>query len=247
MQILHWTIVHWEKLGRKIGFPTANIACETISEANSVFCINIVIDGNIHYGVWAHLPHKKTFEVHIFDFTQDIYGKDVEIILLHKIRENQKFDSLEELTQQIRKDIEYAKNINLHVLSFWSFDVLHPGHEHYLFSARKYWKKLITIVATDENIKRIKGNPPLYPLPQRTEALMKTGIPHEVVAGSDENPLKWLEIYTPHCICLGYDQRGKFVDRLPEKLSQLGIDAKIIRADALKPNMYKSSLLKKKK
>jgi riboflavin kinase/FMN adenylyltransferase len=74
----------------------------------------------------TYMPQKKVFEAHIFDFDADIYGQEIEVILLQKIRDNQKFASLEDLKAQIKKDQKEILSHTLNVLSFGSFDVVHP-------------------------------------------------------------------------------------------------------------------------
>lgn len=196
--------------------------------------------------MWSNMVSKWVFEAHIFEFDTDIYGKEIEVILLKKIRENQKFSSQTKLIEQLKKDKETIKNQRLNVLTFWSFDMLHPGHEFYFSQARRYGTHLITIVATDTNIKKIKWFTPTYTTLERVEFVLETWIPHVVVAGSDTKPMQWLEKYTPHCICLGYDQKGKFVDNLPQALLDYWMNWEIIRIPPYKPETYKSSLLKKK-
>lgn len=248
MQIIHGTVVQWNKLWRKLWFPTANISfSEDTYVEDSVFHINIVIDSKVYRWVWTNMLAKWVFEAHIFDFSKDIYGEKVEIVLLKKLRDNREFPNLEELKQQITRDKEEALSQELNILTFWSFDVLHEWHKYYLSQARKYGTNLVTIVATDKNIKKIKWNSPMYSILERVDALIETWIPGEVVAGSNTDPMQWLVEYKPHCICLWYDQRGKFVHALPRKLKELSIDCDIVRIASYHPGKYKSSLLKQKK
>jgi len=118
-------VIHWEKLGRKLGFPTANISYTKNDIEDAVFHLNIVIDEKIYRWMWSHMVKKNVFEAHIFDFDSDIYGKNIEIILLKKIRNNKKFWSLQELILQIQSDQEVIKSQELHTLTFGSFDHLH--------------------------------------------------------------------------------------------------------------------------
>jgi riboflavin kinase/FMN adenylyltransferase len=74
----------------------------------------------------SHMVSKKVFEAHIFDFDADIYGKNIEIILLKKVRNNRKFDSLDDLIAQIQADQDYIKSQKINTLTFGSFDHLHP-------------------------------------------------------------------------------------------------------------------------
>lgn len=247
MKKIIWTVIHGEKLWRKLGFPTANIAYNKADIPDSVFHLNIIIDGKIHEWMWSYMVKKNVFEAHIFNFNQNIYDKEIEVILLKQIRDNIKFNSLDELIDQIQKDQEYIQKQKLTVLTFWSFDYVHDGHKHYLWEAKKYWNNLVTIVATDANIERIKSKAPLHSTPQRVESVSQLWISDQVIPGSEENPMKWLEEYKPHAICLGYDQRGNFVDSLPEKLKEFSLDTQIIHIWSFKPEIYKSSLLKEKR
>jgi FAD synthase len=96
------------------------------------------------------------FEVHIFDFSTDIYDQEIDIYLLSEIRKNKQFQNTQELKIQLEKDKEYIQGLQHNILTFGSFDVVHKGHEYYLSEARKYGDHLITIIATDHNIERIK-------------------------------------------------------------------------------------------
>jgi riboflavin kinase/FMN adenylyltransferase len=120
------TVVHGEKRGRKIGFPTANIeqSYEYLMPAVGVYAVRIFVQHRWLDGV-CNLGYKPTFkdpnekainiEVHIFDFNLSIYGEEVVITWHEWIRNEQKFSGIDELVQQIQKDketaIEYFKKI----------------------------------------------------------------------------------------------------------------------------------------
>lgn len=102
-----------EQLGRKIGFPTANVQLLVdykLIPKNGVYIVNVKVKnslykGMLNIGVRPTIEGlNKTIEVNIFDFDQDIYGEKIEVILLKYIREEQKFESLEALKQQLNKD-----------------------------------------------------------------------------------------------------------------------------------------------
>ncbi|MDA9129357.1 hypothetical protein N9J72_02680, partial [Candidatus Gracilibacteria bacterium] len=131
IQKISGEVIHGNALGRTIGFPTANIAYDNTHIPDSVFQINIIVGGKQYSGIGTNMVSKGVFETHIFDFSEDIYGTNIEIYLLKKIRDNQKFNSLEEIKTQIQKDKEFAKNTKLNVLTFGSFDITHPGHTYY--------------------------------------------------------------------------------------------------------------------
>jgi riboflavin kinase/FMN adenylyltransferase len=109
--------------GRKIGFPTANILppCDKIMPPNGVYATNVIIDGN-HYKGMTNVGTRPTYqdnsadetvtiETNIFDFNEDIYGKVITVEFLHKVRDEQQFDSPEALRQQIEKDKETILNL----------------------------------------------------------------------------------------------------------------------------------------
>ncbi|MDQ7023703.1 MAG: hypothetical protein Q9M97_09510 [Candidatus Gracilibacteria bacterium] len=85
---------------------------------------------------------------------------------------------------------------------------------------------------------------PQNSLIKRIEDIKKLNISDEAIAGDEENPMKWIKIYSPSVICLGYDQRG-FTDKLKEYIIENNLDIEIIRLESHKPDIYKSSLLKK--
>jgi riboflavin kinase/FMN adenylyltransferase len=107
-------VVHGDKRGRTIGFPTANcdINDEFILPPVGVYAVRMKVNGKWYLGV-CNLGYKPTFnkealktsvEVHLFDFDQDIYGEKVIIEWHLYIRKEQKFSGIEELVSQIEKD-----------------------------------------------------------------------------------------------------------------------------------------------
>lgn len=117
--IIEGEVISGRKLGRELGFPTANIRVENnMVPLFGVYAVSIKIageDASLH-GI-ANLGIKPTFdevepllEVNIFDFDQDIYGKHVTIELLKYIRPEKKFNDIEELKSQIACDVMSVKN-----------------------------------------------------------------------------------------------------------------------------------------
>ncbi|MCD7033736.1 bifunctional riboflavin kinase/FAD synthetase [Metabacillus sp. GX 13764] len=118
-------VVHGDKRGRTIGFPTANIELsgECLIPPTGVYAVTIEIDGGTHQGV-CNIGYKPTFydekslkpsiEVHIFDYNEEIYGKEAAVFWHKRIRSEQKFSGAEELISQIQKDkqaaIQYFQN-----------------------------------------------------------------------------------------------------------------------------------------
>lgn len=111
-------VVHGNKLGRTLGFPTANIELQRRkSPLQGVFAVKIHgLDNRVYLGV-ASLGtrpavggKKMLLEVHFFDFNQTIYGKILQIEFCHKLRDEESYDNLTLLTEQIAKDVINAKD-----------------------------------------------------------------------------------------------------------------------------------------
>jgi len=108
-----------QQLGRTINYPTANIVLPTmLMPVTGVFAVSVELaDGERCSGV-ANLGTRPTvdgkenrLEVHIFDFDGDIYGQNIEVCLIEKIRDELKFDSFDTLKEQIHKDAAHARAI----------------------------------------------------------------------------------------------------------------------------------------
>ncbi|GFO76460.1 riboflavin kinase/FMN adenylyltransferase [Bathymodiolus platifrons methanotrophic gill symbiont] len=113
-------VVHGEKLGRKIGFPTANIQMQRKNTPiQGVFAVTMTgIGEKPIFGV-ANVGTKPTvdsraqvlLETHLFDFDQDIYGKYVEVHFKYKIRSEMRFQSVDDLKRQIQLDTAQARTL----------------------------------------------------------------------------------------------------------------------------------------
>ncbi|MDH3632398.1 MAG: bifunctional riboflavin kinase/FAD synthetase [Gammaproteobacteria bacterium] len=110
-------IAHGQKLGRKLGYPTINIKMgDKTLIVKGIFAVNVKgLDNRVLEGV-ASIGTRPTvngvdtiLEVYILDFDRDVYGYSVEVNFLHKIRNEEKFASLEELAAHIAQDTEKAK------------------------------------------------------------------------------------------------------------------------------------------
>jgi len=113
-------VVAGEQMGRKLGFPTANLKIadtDKLIPANGVYAVLVKIDettygGMLNIGFRPTFDGKKqTIEVNIFDFNEDIYGMEIGIDLVSHIRQEVKFNSVNELTEQIKKDKETSLEI----------------------------------------------------------------------------------------------------------------------------------------
>lgn len=130
------------------------------------------------------------------------------------------------------------------VMCFGTFDVLHEGHKFYLMEAKKLGDYLVVVVARDETVKDVKKRQPLHNETERVKNLRQLGIADKVVLGNPGDKLKVVEDERPSIVCLGYDQTF-FTDKIKERLQQRGLSVDIVRLLAYKPDVYKSSLLRK--
>jgi riboflavin kinase/FMN adenylyltransferase len=103
-----WEVIHGKALGRKIGFPTANISlsCNCTDLPDATFWLSWIIRGKSYYGIGVYRKSLELFEAHFFDFWDDIYGEIITIQPLFHMRENRKFHGLDDLKTQIEQDRE---------------------------------------------------------------------------------------------------------------------------------------------
>ncbi len=111
------TVVQGQQLGSKIGFPTANIHIKEdykLIPKNGVYIVKSYLNEELIYGIMniGNRPTvnglNKTIEVHFLDFDKDLYGQEITIEVVEFIREEQKFDSIDALKNQIQKDKEQS-------------------------------------------------------------------------------------------------------------------------------------------
>jgi riboflavin kinase/FMN adenylyltransferase len=112
------TVVAGEKLGRKLGFPTANLSAHSEQfPPNGVYVAEVRLAGTLHRGV-ANLGYRPTvtagqserlLELHLFDLERDIYGEEMEVRFLRYLRPEQKFADVGALKAQITLDVEAAR------------------------------------------------------------------------------------------------------------------------------------------
>ena len=111
-------VINGYQVGRKIGFPTANLKIEPpgkIIPGSGVYAVKVALNQfifngmmNIGYRPTIDNDPQMSIEVHIFDFNENIYHQELNVHFLFKIRDEKKFDSLEELIGQLKTDKEYV-------------------------------------------------------------------------------------------------------------------------------------------
>jgi len=114
------TVTGGEKLGTKFGFPTANLSAHSEQfPPDGVYFAEAWIDGVLYHGVVnlgirptvAQGEAQRILEIHILDFAEDIYGKNVEVRFLQYLRPERKFPNIDALIQQIEVDVQQARKL----------------------------------------------------------------------------------------------------------------------------------------
>jgi len=113
-------VVHGNHIGRTLGFPTANLeleASQPMLPAHGVYRVRVGVNGHLFQGI-TNIGLRPTIdgrlvtvEVNIFDFDGDIYGHQLVIWFLDRIRKEKKFNSLDELAAQIKQDKKKALSL----------------------------------------------------------------------------------------------------------------------------------------
>ena len=110
------TVIHGRKLGRTLGYPTANIALDPSSRlAYGIYAVRVTREGRVHGGV-ASFGRRPTFdngppllEVVLFDFSADLYGDTIEVAFVDWIRGEERFDTVEALVARMKVDEARAR------------------------------------------------------------------------------------------------------------------------------------------
>jgi len=112
-------VVHGQRLGRDLGFPTANLRIERRrTPLNGIFAVRVYgIEATPLRGV-ASLGTRPTvggvqtlLEVHVFDFSSDLYGREIEVEFVAKLRDEENYPTLDALVEQIHRDAAQARHI----------------------------------------------------------------------------------------------------------------------------------------
>ncbi len=110
-------VISGDRRGNTLGFPTANIALDNnlVTPPNGVYSVHVQVNDDVYLGV-ANIGTKPTFnsgsernlEVHLLDFKGDLYGQEVTVNFLRRLRNEQRFNSVNDLVNQIQQDIKMA-------------------------------------------------------------------------------------------------------------------------------------------
>ena len=110
-------VIHGKKIGRALGFPTANMSMVGYeSVERGVYLSRVEIDGCCYkamsnVGIRPSVGGKELLlETHVLDFSGDLYGRKLCITLVEKIRDEKRFSSIGDLKEQLMRDYEYIRN-----------------------------------------------------------------------------------------------------------------------------------------
>ncbi|MBJ6138662.1 bifunctional riboflavin kinase/FAD synthetase [Marinobacter litoralis] len=113
---IHGRVVYGRQLGRQLGAPTANILLNRMPALRGVYVVRARLetgewqDGIANIGLRPTVDGKRpALEVHLFDFAGTLYGQHINVVFRHGLRDEVKFDSVDELRQQIARDFEHAR------------------------------------------------------------------------------------------------------------------------------------------
>ena len=118
--LLNGIVTHGDQRGKPIGFPTANLKPEhenKVIPKNGVYAVRVRVDGTWYGGMMnigirpTFEGQERTLEVHIFEFDEDIYGQTIQVRFVDRIREEMKFEGIEELKKQLLQDKKETLNL----------------------------------------------------------------------------------------------------------------------------------------
>jgi len=120
---LRGKVVTGDRRGRRLGYPTANIELDSQKKLipdSGIYFVKVDVEKDRYFGMASigvrptfQSTGRRTIEVHILDFDEDIYGSDIQISFLRRMRSEFKFNSAEELIQQMHKDKELSSVLQL--------------------------------------------------------------------------------------------------------------------------------------
>ncbi len=118
MTVVEGVVEYGRQLGRELGFPTANLPVDgAVTLTDGVYASRTTVDGRTYLSM-SNLGEnpsvgrvERRLETHIFDFEGSLYGREIRVELLAKVRDEECFTSLEELRRQIARDAETIRQM----------------------------------------------------------------------------------------------------------------------------------------
>lgn len=109
-------VEHGEHVGTRLGFPTANIVPDSAAQlipAPGVYAVTCdMLKGIMNIGTRPTFgPHSQTLEVHLLHYDGNLYGQQLSVAFIHRLRDEQRFDSVEALQRQLQRDAQQAETL----------------------------------------------------------------------------------------------------------------------------------------
>ncbi len=107
-------VIHGDKIGRKYGYPTANLDCpqKNVKIGSGIYAAWAIFDNEKKSAVLVVQDNNKwKVEVHLLDFEGDLYGKHIEVEPIQKVSEHERYDSKDGLIEKIKNDMQLVRNI----------------------------------------------------------------------------------------------------------------------------------------
>lgn len=252
MRLYKGIVIKGQGRAGALGYPTVNIPLKD-SGISGIYSARVKIgDAKYMAAVFAD-PKRKLLEAHLLDYSGELNGKSITIELCKKIREHDDFANDEDLRTAIARDVAnvraYFNNHITRIMVFGTFDMIHAGHADLfrqalrLVSGQERKPYLIVSVARDKVAERIKGMKPRNSEEARRASVAEHELVDEAVLGDEEGYMEHIRVHTPDIIALGYDQEGEFVLNLEKDLRDAGMETRVVRLEAFKPELYKTSKL----
>ncbi len=148
------------------------------------------------------------------------------------------------MTQSTKK---LHKKVHKHarVMAFGTFDILHPGHLHYLNGAKKFGDELIVVIARDSTVKKLKGKLPTNNEKTRKQIISAMRCVDNAVIGNEGVIYDIVAEVKPDIIALGYDQHVD-TEKLERELKKRELKCKVIRLKPFHAKKFKSTIIKEK-
>lgn len=112
-------VIHGRKIGRALGFPTANMELTGYDVEQGVYRSMVVIDG-VSYVAMSNVGMRPSvggkellLETHVIGFSGDLYGRRLKVCLVEKLRDEKRFSSIGDLKEQLQRDYDTIKNLAL--------------------------------------------------------------------------------------------------------------------------------------
>ncbi|EKD43521.1 MAG: hypothetical protein ACD_72C00243G0002 [uncultured bacterium] len=126
------------------------------------------------------------------------------------------------------------------VMVFGTFDIIHPGHKYFLKEAKELGDYLVVVIARDQTVQTVKHKKPKNSEEKRLKNLDDLRIANKSVLGNIQDKYQIIREENPDIIALGYDQQ-----MFTANLEKFFLNTKIVRLKSFKPDIYKSSKLRK--